>query len=152
MDQAPDNPTTNQIGQGLTEDQVRAAVEKSGYPLQAIVCQMLRAKPSGKVRFSVREEWSFVDRDSKELRNIDALAELRLHDRSPQPRVRPMLNLLVQCKQSSLPYVFFLAPRGPGWLMDSPSIAGLPTDRVRIATDDSPWPYNLTVIHALDLG
>lgn len=31
MDHAPNNPVANQLGTGLTEDQVRSAVEKSGY-------------------------------------------------------------------------------------------------------------------------
>jgi len=151
MDQAPKNPATNQLGPGLTEDQVRVAVEKSGYPLQTIVGVLLRSKPdSNKEKFRVQEEWSFVDRDTKELRAIDLFAELRLHEWGPQPRIRPQLNLLIECKQSLLPYVFFQTSSSP-WLLDFPTVAGLRKDKIVIVSDDDPSSWVYTITHALDL-
>ena len=99
MDHAPNNPTSNQLGPGLTEDQVRTAVERSGYPLQTIVGNLLRSKPDTKEeKFCVQEEWSFVDPETNELRTIDLRAELRLHSWDIEPRVRAHLNLLIECK------------------------------------------------------
>jgi hypothetical protein len=42
MDQAPNNPSTNQLGSGISEGQVISAVEKSGYPLQITVGDILQ--------------------------------------------------------------------------------------------------------------
>lgn len=151
MDHAPNNPATNQLGPGLTEDQVRVAVERSGYPLQTIVADLLRSKPdANREKFLVQEEWSFVDRDTDELRTIDLLARLQLHDWDPQPRVRPQLSLLIECKQSPLPYVFFQTSGSP-WLRDFPTVAGLRDDKIVIVSDDDPSSWTYTVTHALDL-
>ena len=152
MDHTADNPTSNQLGPGLTEDQLRVAVERSGFPLQTIVGNLLRSKPdANEEKFCVQDEWSFVDRDTKELRTIDLLAELRLHGWDPQPRVRPHLNLLIECKQSPLPYVFFQTRVAPS-LLDFPTVAGLRKDKIVIASDDDPSTWTFPVIHVLDLN
>lgn len=152
MDQTSNNPTANQLGAGISEDQIRGAVEKSGYPLQTIVGDLLRFKlVADDANFQVQEEWSYLDRDTKELRTVDLLAELRLHDWEPQPRVRPHLSLLIECKQSSLPYVFFETSRTP-LLIDFPTIAGLREDKIVLTTDDDPSSWTYTVPHALDLN
>src|SRR5712691_9006269 len=151
MNYTPNNPTSNQLGPGLTEDQVSAAVEKSGYPLQTIVGDLLRTKPTGTDdKFRVQEEWSFVDRNTKELRSIDLLVDLRLHGWNPQPRVRPQLNLLIECKQSTLPFVFFLTKSGL-WPLSFPTVGGLRNDKIVITSDDNPSSWTYTVIQSLDL-
>lgn len=152
MDLAPNNPAANQLGAGVTEDQIRDAVGRSGYPLQTIVGDLLRFKTVAEnENFRVQEEWSYLDRDTKELRTVDLLAELRLHDWEPQPRVRPHLNLLVECKQSTLPYIFFETSRTPS-LIDFPTIAGLREDKIVLTSDDDPSSWTYTVPHALDLN
>lgn len=151
MQHARGNPLTNVLGAGVKEQQVQDAVKKSGYPLQINVGDVLRSKPEGDgPKFGVQEEWSFMDRDTRELRNVDLFAELRLHGWDPQPRVRPQLNLLVECKQSELPYVFFRTQHTPH-LLGFPTIAGLRSDEISITSDDDPstWAYNIS--HALDL-
>ncbi|HVF49693.1 MAG TPA: hypothetical protein VNA19_06385 [Pyrinomonadaceae bacterium] len=146
MKQHPENPPTNQLAAGLSEADLSAAVEKSGYPLQTIVADLLRSKQWG-----VQEEWSYIDRDTKELRTIDILAEKHLFDfKQGQPRVRPALDLLIECKQSVMPYVFFLSPTKP-LLFDFPSIAGLAKHSVTITTDDDPSSWTLSILHALGL-
>lgn len=151
MNQTPNNPNANQLGAGLTEDHVRSAIEKSGYPLQTIVGDLLRFKSVAENKnFQVQDEWSYIDRDTEELRTVDLLAELRLHDWEPQPRVRPHLNLLIECKQSPLPYVFFETSTTPA-LMDFPTIAGLRHNNIIITTDDDPSSTNYSVPQALDL-
>jgi hypothetical protein len=99
-----ENPPTNQIGPGLSEETVVSAVEESGYPLQVFVSDLLQEK------YHVEEEWSYLDRDSDGLRALDMRASMQLYDWKDfkeQPRVRPSLDLLIECKQSELPYVFF---------------------------------------------
>ncbi|MBI4192466.1 MAG: hypothetical protein HY525_18255 [Betaproteobacteria bacterium] len=151
MNQASNNPPSNQLGAEVNDDQLRSAIEKSGYPLQTIVGNMLRSKPeSSEAKFGVQEEWGFIDQDTKKLRNLDLRADLRLHDWNSQLRVRPQLTLLIECKQSQLPYVFFETGDIP-WLNNFPVVAGLRTGTVDITSDDDPSSLELTVIDALGL-
>jgi hypothetical protein len=101
--------------------------------------------------FHVQDEWGYIDRDTHELRNLDIRASLRLHEWSPQPRVRPQLDLLVECKQSALPYVFFLVDNRI-WTGGFPTIAGLRRSSVVFSSDDDPSTWENTVITALDLS
>jgi hypothetical protein len=146
MKQHPNNPTANQLSAELSETAVSNAVEKSGYPLQTVVADILRKKLYG-----VQEEWSYIDRDTKELRTIDILAEKLLFNfEEGQPRVRPTLDLLIECKHSIMPYLFFLSPAKP-LLFEFPSIAGLAKYSVTITTDDDGSTWTLSIINALGL-
>lgn len=151
VEQSSNNPPENSLGAGLTEDQVQEAVARSGYPLQTTTSDLLRAKVlAGGARFDAREEWIFIDKDTEDLRTIDILAGLRLHEWAPQPRVRPQLNLLIECKQSELPYVFFETSQAR-WLLDFPKFAGLRRDKITLTSDDDPSSWTFTISHALDL-
>jgi hypothetical protein len=150
MDETTNNTPLNQLGPGVTEEQVRNAIDKSGYPLQMYVSDLFRSKPGKKEPFAVTEEWCFVDRDTQELRNLDMLAALRLHGWKPQPRVRPQLTVLVECKQSELPFIFFETREKPH-LVTFPPVVGLRSDKVQITTDDEKSSWHYTVSHALDL-
>jgi hypothetical protein len=89
----------------LAEGQVVEAIEASGYPLQLVVADILRQR-----NLNVREEWSYIDRESGKLRALDLYAQKWLRDfATDQPRVTPELHLFIECKQSRLPYVFFKA-------------------------------------------
>ncbi len=146
MESVPNNPLTNKLGSGLTEADLLAAVSKSGYPLQTIVANFLRTQ-----FFHVQEEWSYVDKDTNELRTIDILAEKWLFDLAKeQPRVRPTLDFLVECKKSNLPYVFFLSPSRP-WIPHFPLLAGLFRDTLTITTDDDPSTWEFPILDALEL-
>lgn len=125
-------------------DQLRAAVEKSGYPLQTEIGRLLRRS------FFTQDEWCYVDRDSGELRTIDIRADVQLYQEGSQPRVRPQLTLLIECKQSQLPYVFFEST-SPEGMFDHPKITGLQNPTIRISSDDDPSTWTFTIIHALDL-
>jgi hypothetical protein len=146
METSPDNPLANQLGGGLTEEVIQAAVDKSGYPLQAVVADILRP------RFHVQEEWSYVDRDSGELRSLDMVARLALYDhKRGQPRVRPRLSLLIECKQSQQPHVFFLS-QSKVWIPEFPVVAGLHDPKIVITSDDDPssWSYHVHSALGLD--
>lgn len=145
MKQSANNPSTNQLGNGLSEEAIATAVEKSGYPLQTIIANALRQS------FHVQEEWSYLDKDTKELRAIDILAGKQLFDiTDQQSRVRPILNLLIECKQSSLPYIFFLSPT-KSWKLNFPVLAGIFHQNIRITTDDDPSSWIFPVLNALEL-
>jgi len=146
MDATSDNPTTNNLGPGLTEQNVAAAVSKSGYPLQTNVSRILQPK------FTLQEEWSYFDKDSKEIRTVDILASQLLYDPTTQeqPRVRPTLSLIIECKQSTLPYIFFLSPNTK-WIPNFPLLAGLAKHEITLTTDDTPSIFTDPVLHVLGL-
>lgn len=145
MDSCEENPSSNVLGAGVNEDAIRAAVEKSGYPLQTVAAEALRKN------FGVTEEWSYVDRSTGDLRAIDILAGLHLYDIETNPRVRPQVNLVIECKQSELPFVFFLTPGRPR-CPDFPVIAGLHSNKIVITSDDDPSSWNLPILDALSLS
>lgn len=149
MEVTPNNPPTNKLGSGLNAADIRNAVLKSGYPLQTIIANLLRGQVGEPGH--VQEEWSYIDEDSHEVRTIDILAEKWLWDfTQEQPRVRPDLDLLVECKKSDLPYVFFLSPTKP-WVPHFPLLAGLFRDTLIVTTDDSPSTWEFPVLQALEL-
>lgn len=146
MKSAKDNPKTNNLNPGISEQDVELAIKKSGYPLQTIIANKLRKK------FYCQEEWSFIDRKTKEIRSLDIMAQTELYDfKKGQPKVRPTLNLLIECKQSELPYIFFLSPnklRTPNY----PYFGGLSHKSITLSTDDVPATFTLPIIDILCLG
>lgn len=150
MKSTSNNPPTNKLVSGLNEADILTAVSKSGYPLQTLVANFFRKQfeePS-----YVQEEWSYVDEDTHELRTIDILAEKWLWDfAGKQPRVRPTLSLLIECKKSDLPYVFFLSSSKP-WIRHFPLFAGLSRDTLTITTDDDASTWEFPVLDALELN
>ena len=109
------NPAGNQIPSSVKEESLIQAVESSGYPLQGMIASKLRDSA-----FSVTEEWGFSDRDTNGPRTLDLAAyrPLKLEN------VAPGLLLLIECKKSIHPYVFFrtLGHQDVSWF---PRIAGL---------------------------
>ena len=140
------NPESNILTNGVEEQQIIEAVRISGYPLQTIIYEMLSKK------FRIQEEWNFIDSDSNEERAIDLLAELYLYDfNKPQPRVRPILNLIIECKQSDMPYVFFLT-KDKQQTPKFPVIAGLANKNIVFTSDDEGSTYNFSILQALELS
>jgi hypothetical protein len=78
----------------------------SGYHLQTVVARQLSG--SG----VVTEEWSYRDRISGEPRPLDVFAHRRLKAGSVKCDIS--LNLLIECKKSDLPYIFFEAATAHG--------------------------------------
>ncbi len=124
-----ENPLRNALGVGLTLEKVETAIAKSGYPLQTHVAHILR-----NYGFRVSPEWSFIDRDSHDLRSMDLRASLRLYELGDQTRARPALDLLIECKQSELPFIFFTGETLP-WSARLPFVVGLKQDKFSVSTD-----------------
>lgn len=145
MNSAPHNPAANALGAGVRDAMVEQAIQASGYPLQLVVAQELSGA------FSLQEEWSFVDPDTGSTRAIDLVASKPLFEwKEPQPRIRPELNFVIECKQSDLPYVFFLSGSQP-WLPDFPVISGLKTNDIVLTSDDDPSSWTFRPLHVLEL-
>lgn len=137
------NPNTNALPAGVSEEQLLDAVRKSGFPLQNRVQDVLR-----KGFPIVEPEWSYVDSDTSILRALDILAQNPLYDYSSHKRIRPWLSLLVECKQSELPYVFFKGPT-PSNNSGFPRIAGLSSRDIQLVADDSLSTLTMPLLDAL---
>lgn len=138
------NPSTNILTSGINEYRLNKAITSSGYPLQTIISNSLRKE------FSVLDEWSYIDRDTGELRTIDILAQLPMYDSVSHLHIRPKLTLIVECKQSELPYVFFLCPERP-YNIEFPLLAGLGIDKIEVTTDDSASIWEFDPMNLLEL-
>lgn len=144
MDQSSTNPPENTLGPGVPESKVLDAVRRSGYPLQTIVASRLRGD------YLVQEEWAFEDRTTRETRAIDVLAATQLESLpSHESRVRPAIALLLECKQSDLPFVFFRSE--PQLAPQFPLVAGLHKEDLVIRTDDDRSSWSYRTLRALGL-
>ena len=96
------NPPTNVIPPGIEEPNLVRAVEMSGYPLQGIVAEKLLLGG-----FTITEEWGFIDSETQEHRSLDLRAFQFTGNPSSGSGVIPQLTLLIECKRTGHPYVFF---------------------------------------------
>jgi hypothetical protein len=114
----------------LTVDGLGAAIAQSGYPFQATVIDILENSLNKHDRYPMlQEEWAYLDSETGQIRSIDIFAEMPLTTQltSPGSSVVPYLNVLVECKQSEMPYIFFVRGRSPSEFYEFPEIAGLPS-------------------------
>ena len=146
MDSHPNNTPENAVPPGVTEKQISDAIQKSGYPLQIVIANELRNNG-----FGLTQEWSFLDRDTFELRTMDVHAQKHFYDLGDQRFIRPQLDLLIECKQSDLPYVFFKCEEGV-WIADMPCFAGLKSETIKVTSDDDPssWNYGLIQLFGME--
>ncbi len=68
------NPETNKLKNGIKITELESAIIKSEYPLQTIIANKLRSQ------FNCQEEWSFIDKQTKEIRTLDIMASKMLFD------------------------------------------------------------------------
>jgi len=100
MRQSSANPPQNVLPPSADEATLVQAIQMSGYPLQAIVAEKLMD-----AGFEVVEEWGYIDKDTDEQRSLDLLAFKKWgEDKHP---VVPRLILLIECKRTIHPFVFF---------------------------------------------
>ncbi|MFD7403327.1 hypothetical protein ACFV7R_11770 [Streptomyces sp. NPDC059866] len=117
-----------EFGDGISEAALKAAIDKSGYLMQSTVVDKLSKHfPILGPNSFIQEEWTYVDNDSGEVRAVDALVDFALKE--PRERklgsISPYLNLIVECKQSTLPYIFFLRDHPLSATMNFPELGGL---------------------------
>lgn len=129
---------------GMSMQDIGTAIEISGYPLQADVQNTI----SSTIRKfdwlvpSYQEEWTYFDADTDDVRSIDIFANLscvekidsrtgeRLAYDSPEEHdfhleYGPAVTLFIECKQSELPFIFFLRNNSPSEMNDFPEMAGI---------------------------
>jgi hypothetical protein len=128
---AKDNPKSNEIPADIKEEELVEVISKSGYPLQTVVSNQLKG-----LSFRIQQEWTYIDNESKQERNLDILAskELLKIDRiEDQPLITPYLDLLIECKRSDSPYIFFLT--GSRSLGEFPNFTGLMKERLEVHSE-----------------
>lgn len=131
---------------GVSEDQILKAVAKSGYPLQTVVSHKLRQVEHVQQQL----EWGFLDRTTGDMRALDILATINLADDDPNKfRVRAGVALIIECKRSDLPYIFFTESTSP--YGNFPHVAGLKSEQIEVKTDDDRSTWSLRVLHVLGL-
>jgi hypothetical protein len=116
------NPPRNGLHAGLPIEELKELVRRSGYPLHAAVAKKLEKE------FFVTEEWGYPDRNTQEHRSLDMFAFKVLPEQNVHGRiVRTNIALLVECKQSALPYFFFQSVTYENRpIKKFPTIAGVP--------------------------
>lgn len=108
---------------------------------------------------TTQEEWSYIDSDSNESRNLDALISAPLYPpgrnphaplaADPQSTLRYHIEFLMECKQSALPYVMFLRKTPTG---EVPNLIGLPHEDMLIGLKDEPSRvFNMSTFDTLGL-
>jgi hypothetical protein len=115
----PSNPANNVLPPSTRDESIVSAIELSGYPLQGIVAEKLLTQG-----FHVAEEWGYADRDKELNRPLDLYASLSFPP-EVAGKLDASLSLLIECKKSVHPYVFFskVADRG---VHEYPPVEGCP--------------------------
>lgn len=133
---------------GVTAENLIDAIKLSGYPLQLRVAAKLRS-----LGLVTNDEWTYVDRTTGATRAMDMAASKLLVKASSDPfsqlRVRPRVQLLVECKRSEMPYIFFRTRSRPhvSWSQ----IAGLHQSRVQVhMADGDPVGWSVEDVLELD--
>ncbi|MDP9224407.1 MAG: hypothetical protein M3P18_11255 [Actinomycetota bacterium] len=145
MEPGSGNPASNKLPEGIDEEAVATAIQLSGYPVQTQLAAMLRERD-----WYVQEEWSYDDLDT--LRAIDVVAELLLYEEVADQVVFPGVTLVIECKPSQMPYVFFSSSI-EDVRISFPPVVGLHQDSIEITQDgELPGNYDYNVIEVLGLG
>jgi hypothetical protein len=118
------NPAANAIPTHIVEDQLVQALVSSGYPLQGQVAHHLNRE------FNVIEEWGYIDDESGHHRTLDVYAQKDLD--GLEDEVQPGLLLLIECKRSRNPYVFFQTA-GIREITDFPTVSGIHHNKINIS-------------------
>ncbi|MET9426967.1 hypothetical protein [Streptomyces sp. NPDC003036] len=129
-----DTPEYAQLKAGVTGSDLLEAVRRSGYPLQAAVATKLQqALSENEMRGEMQEEWAYLDRESGQVRALDVFADIPLsHSTDKSDRAHCRLNVLIECKQGELPYVFFLRKDAPQNSVSFPEIIGTASPDMQI--------------------
>ncbi len=132
-----DIPPYAELQAGITRTDLLDAINRSGYVFQAEVADCVRKKFPANRHPLIQEEWSYIDSDSHDVRSLDIYAEVSLlpskeSDTSGQKEIYPVLNVLVECKQSDLPYVLFLRSNSVSDMYAFPEFAGVKKPSLRL--------------------
>jgi hypothetical protein len=120
-------------------EELKDAISRSGYPFQATTAASLRRRLAEYFNdVSIQEEWEYVDSETQQARSVDILADVgalnfdqRVY-KSPTMPIFCRLNLVIECKQSENPYIFFLRDAPPEGAPFFPEMLGPVKDTVKV--------------------
>ncbi len=141
--------TEGHLPAGVSLEDLVEAVRSSGYPLQGRVADAVGELVGAPMAAAIHEEWRYVDAESGRSRAIDVRCEIFPETTADLERVRPFVDLLIECKSSELPWLFFTRP-GSGHTVALPRIAGLPSEELRIS-DHKGGSWRLPAVQACGL-
>jgi hypothetical protein len=155
MRQEHNNPEQNVLS--IPEEDLRKAIESSGYPFQSVAIDtILKAMSQYRSKSWTQEEWAYIDKDTGDVRTLDGLISVTLDSRKaqteagyptdPRAQLRKHFDILVECKQSELPFIFFIRNSRLG---EVPRLAGLPYDQIKIR--DTPDQVGAVVMSVYDI-
>lgn len=113
----------NKLPDGVSMELVYDAITESGYPLQLEIADIIGTT------CSVQHEWAYEDADTAATRSLDILASRKFYDLRKDPRVYPAAQVLIECKRSLLPHVFFV-PNGRPPAAELPMVCGVHDQRI----------------------
>ena len=90
----------------IFENKIKKDIEKSGLPLEIDVNYILNQKG-----WNVRNQVSFFDQTENKHRPIDIMASKLIEVKSPGLD-RLNVTLIIECKKSVKPWVFYTVPKG----------------------------------------
>jgi hypothetical protein len=130
------------LPRGMSEQAFLDAIVVSGYPLQTVVATTLEDRDA-----RVTEEWAYQDLDSAVRRAIDVAGHWQIQTtptETDRGRSTVALAVLIECKQSRYPYVFFEAVNPPD-LGSFPPVVGLGNGRMQLTPDVEPGRFSIEV-------
>lgn len=133
-------PEYSQLNNGMTPEDLKEAIGKSGYPFQATTAAALQGLLGRHFRdVKIQEEWEYIDRETQQARSVDILAKVHLTDFNfhgvQSWETLPIfshLSLVIECKQSENPYIFFLRESPPEGSPSFPEMVGPIKKMIRI--------------------
>jgi hypothetical protein len=96
------NPAANALPIGISESALTEGIARSGYPVQGMVAAELLK------HCHVSEEWGFRDPQTGDHRALDIRGSF--FTQPPEGRqIQQLVHLLIECKSSTKPFIFFKA-------------------------------------------
>ncbi|MCX4908327.1 hypothetical protein [Streptomyces sp. NBC_00878] len=139
MPNAENVPEFAQLNNGMKPEDLKEAISRSGYPFQATTAASLRNRLARHFNdVNIQEEWEYIDSETQQARSVDILADIGVLNfdrrvyKAPAMPLFCRLNLVVECKQSENPYIFFLREAPPEGAPSFPEMFGPIKEAVKV--------------------
>ncbi|MFF0572382.1 hypothetical protein ACFYT7_32750 [Streptomyces sp. NPDC004041] len=139
MSNAHNVPEFAQLNNGMNPDDLKEAISRSGYPFQARAAASLRSRLANHFDdVNIQEEWEYTDSETQQARSVDIFADIGVLNfdrrvyKSPLMPIFCRLNLIIECKQSENPYIFFLRDAPPEGAPSFPEMLGPIKEEVKV--------------------
>ncbi|MFF1305288.1 hypothetical protein [Streptomyces sp. NPDC058307] len=139
MSNAENVPEFAQLKNGMNPEDLKEAISRSGYPFQATTAASLRGRLAEHFHdVNIQEEWEYMDSETQQARSVDIFADIGVLNfehrvyKSPAMPLFCRLNLVIECKQSENPYIFFLRDAPPEGAPSFPEMLGPIKEEIKV--------------------